>query len=202
MHVARHLFTTWAFSLSLSPLPHHFSSAVWSHRCDLSLAWDITFVTSPTWQKARNLQWRQLASVRVRVHGCLFVTFADLRQKQCLPLALISPHFICSRPPPEQARRELRRLKEEARQKHAVAVIWAYWQGLQVPSSPPHHGTATTKSSTYHSPPHGSISSSTTVSFFFFSPTSTSQSLPTAVITLLPMMGLFLKPLSGFHPWG
>lgn len=143
MHVARHLFTTWAFSLSLSPLPHHFSSAVWSHRCDLSLAWDITSVTSPTWQKARNLQWSQLASVRVRVHGCLFVTFADLRQKQCLPLALIFPHFICSRPlvssrpPPEQARRELRRLKEEARQKHAVAVIWAYWQGLQVPSSPP-----------------------------------------------------------------
>lgn len=33
-----------------------------------------------------------------------------------------------------QARRELRRLKEEARQKHAVAVIWAYWQGLKVPA--------------------------------------------------------------------
>uniref|UniRef100_A0A3Q2DMK7 Myosin IB n=1 Tax=Cyprinodon variegatus TaxID=28743 RepID=A0A3Q2DMK7_CYPVA len=31
-----------------------------------------------------------------------------------------------------KARRELRRLKEEARRKHAVAVIWAYWQGLKV----------------------------------------------------------------------
>lgn len=43
---------------------------------------------------------------------------------------------VSSRPPPEQARRELRRLKEEARRKHAVAVIWAYWQGLKVPTSP------------------------------------------------------------------
>uniref|UniRef100_A0AAQ4PL03 Unconventional myosin-Ib n=1 Tax=Gasterosteus aculeatus aculeatus TaxID=481459 RepID=A0AAQ4PL03_GASAC len=30
------------------------------------------------------------------------------------------------------ARRELRRLKEEARRKNAVALIWAYWQGLKV----------------------------------------------------------------------
>uniref|UniRef100_A0A8C2MEZ9 Unconventional myosin-Ib n=1 Tax=Cricetulus griseus TaxID=10029 RepID=A0A8C2MEZ9_CRIGR len=30
------------------------------------------------------------------------------------------------------ARRELKRLKEEARRKHAVAVIWAYWLGLKV----------------------------------------------------------------------
>ncbi|XP_010129521.1 PREDICTED: unconventional myosin-Ib-like, partial [Buceros rhinoceros silvestris] len=29
------------------------------------------------------------------------------------------------------ARRELKRLKEEARRKHAVAVIWAYWLGLK-----------------------------------------------------------------------
>ncbi|KAM9123283.1 unconventional myosin-Ib isoform 2-T2 [Pangshura tecta] len=31
-----------------------------------------------------------------------------------------------------QARRELRRLKEEARNKHAIAVIWAYWLGYKV----------------------------------------------------------------------
>ncbi|XP_026523681.1 unconventional myosin-Ib [Notechis scutatus] len=31
-----------------------------------------------------------------------------------------------------KARRELKRLKEEARRKHAVAVIWAYWLGLKV----------------------------------------------------------------------
>lgn len=31
-----------------------------------------------------------------------------------------------------QARRELRRLKEEARNKHAIAVIWAYWLGSKV----------------------------------------------------------------------
>lgn len=44
---------------------------------------------------------------------------------------------LCLFPPtPEQARRELRRLKEEARRKHAVALIWAYWQGLKVPPSP------------------------------------------------------------------
>lgn len=92
-------------------------------------------------------------------------------KKQCLPLPLIFPHFVCScppvssRPPPEQARRELRRLKEEARRKHAVAVIWAYWQGLQVPRSPHPRGAAPTQSPTDHSPPHGSIASSATVSF-------------------------------------
>lgn len=31
-----------------------------------------------------------------------------------------------------QARRELRRLKEEARNKLAIAVIWAYWLGFKV----------------------------------------------------------------------
>lgn len=31
-----------------------------------------------------------------------------------------------------QARRELRQLKEEARSKHAVSVIWAGWQGTKV----------------------------------------------------------------------
>lgn len=48
--------------------------------------------------------------------------------------------FIVSEinPPPttattsHQARRELRQLKEEARKKHAVSVIWAGWQGTQV----------------------------------------------------------------------
>lgn len=34
-----------------------------------------------------------------------------------------------------QARRELRRLKEEARNKHAIAVIWAYWLGSKVPDA-------------------------------------------------------------------
>lgn len=53
-----------------------------------------------------------------------------------LPLLHFFPLSVSSRPPDEQARRELRRLKEEARRKHAVAVIWAYWQGLKVPSSP------------------------------------------------------------------
>lgn len=52
-----------------------------------------------------------------------------------LPLLFLPP------PTPKQARRELRRLKEEARRKHAVAVIWAFWQGLKVPTSP--HGVAT-----------------------------------------------------------
>lgn len=52
-----------------------------------------------------------------------------------LPLLFLPP------PTPKQARRELRRLKEEARRKHAVAVIWAYWQGLKVPTSP--HGVTT-----------------------------------------------------------
>lgn len=40
-------------------------------------------------------------------------------------------------PPSPQARRELKRLKEEARRKHAVAVIWAYWLGLKVPTFQP-----------------------------------------------------------------
>lgn len=31
-----------------------------------------------------------------------------------------------------QARTELRRLKQEVRNKHAVTVIWAYWQGTKV----------------------------------------------------------------------
>lgn len=31
-----------------------------------------------------------------------------------------------------QARRELCQLKEEARNKHAIAVIWAYWLGSKV----------------------------------------------------------------------
>lgn len=31
-----------------------------------------------------------------------------------------------------QARMELRRLKQEVRNKHAVTVIWAYWQGTKV----------------------------------------------------------------------
>ena len=31
-----------------------------------------------------------------------------------------------------QARRELSRLKAEARNKHAIAVIWAYWLGSKV----------------------------------------------------------------------
>lgn len=31
-----------------------------------------------------------------------------------------------------QARRELSRLKEAARTKHAIAVIWAYWLGSKV----------------------------------------------------------------------
>lgn len=44
------------------------------------------------------------------------------------PALRLFPPTLCV-----QARRELRRLKEEARRKHAVAVIWAYWQGLQVP---------------------------------------------------------------------
>lgn len=39
-----------------------------------------------------------------------------------------------------QARRELKRLKEEARRKHAVAVIWAYWLGLKVLPPPPLSG--------------------------------------------------------------
>lgn len=47
---------------------------------------------------------------------------------------ILLPLFLSAHP--EQARRELRRLKEEARRKHAVAVIWAYWQGLKVPSGP------------------------------------------------------------------
>lgn len=32
----------------------------------------------------------------------------------------------------QQARMELRRLKQEARNKHAVTIIWAYWQGTKV----------------------------------------------------------------------
>lgn len=35
-----------------------------------------------------------------------------------------------------QARRELRQLKEEARNKHAVSVIWAGWQGTKVFGKP------------------------------------------------------------------
>lgn len=35
-----------------------------------------------------------------------------------------------------QARMELRRLKQEAKNKHAVTVIWAYWQGTKVFSIP------------------------------------------------------------------
>lgn len=42
-----------------------------------------------------------------------------------------------------QARRELRRLKDEARNKHAIAVIWAFWLGHKVPHAhitcPPLH---------------------------------------------------------------
>lgn len=67
-----------------------------------------------------------------------------------LLLLHLFPLSFSSRPPPEQARRELRRLKEEARRKHAVAVIWAYWQGLKVPTSPT--AQLTTKSATYPAP--------------------------------------------------
>lgn len=73
---------------------------------------------------------------------CVYLMFTDLRQNYVSLFLLIFSCFICSRslvssrPPTVQARRELRRLKEEARRKHAVAVIWAYWQGLKVPTSP------------------------------------------------------------------
>lgn len=55
----------------------------------------------------------------------------------CFSLTSSNP----SRPTPvasRQARMELRRLKQEARNKHAVTVIWAYWQGTKVfqPLSP------------------------------------------------------------------
>lgn len=40
--------------------------------------------------------------------------------------------FCNSFPNASQARRELSRLKEEARNKHAIAVIWAYWLGSKV----------------------------------------------------------------------
>lgn len=46
------------------------------------------------------------------------------------------PPFCIHVPLPlSQARRELKRLKEEARRKHAIAVIWAYWLGLKVSSN-------------------------------------------------------------------
>ena len=51
-----------------------------------------------------------------------------------LPLSLCLPTVL------PQARRELKRLKKEARRRHAVAVIWAYWLGLKVPAGPPRQG--------------------------------------------------------------
>lgn len=107
-----------------------------------------------------------------------------------LPSCLSPPTFL------DQARRELRRLKEEARQKHAVAVIWAYWQGLQVPSSPPpQHSTAITESSTSYSPPHDLPHLPQLSLFLSFFHTPPSPSLPTAVVALLCVMELFLNHL-------
>ena len=80
------------------------------------------------------------------VCNCVCLMFAHLRQKQTVPFffLIFSLASFCSHSPSlfpahptKQARRELRRLKEEARRKHAVAVIWAYWKGLKVPTSPP-----------------------------------------------------------------
>lgn len=122
------------------------------------------------------------------------VMFADLRQKKkkrCLPSSSSSSHLLslhlfllCLFPPipPEQARRELRRLKEEARRKHAVAVIWAYWQGLKVPTSPtaqPSPSLAPT-----HHPRPLFILHNHPLLFFFLHASTGSQSLPSAVITL------------------
>lgn len=46
-------------------------------------------------------------------------------------LSCLAPTTCC------QARMELRRLKQEVLNKHAVTVIWAYWQGTKV--FPPCH---------------------------------------------------------------
>ncbi|KAG9348717.1 hypothetical protein JZ751_029034 [Albula glossodonta] len=65
----------------------------------------------------------------------------------CLSLTTSAAHFCSSctfsaSPFPKQkkklpqARKELRRLKEEARNKHAVSVIWASWQGTKVFGKP------------------------------------------------------------------
>ena len=84
----------------------------------------------------------------------LLITQLPLLSLFFSPPLLLSPllfHFLdsvsLSRPQtrlaqrpsrPRQARMELRRLKQEARNKHAVTVIWAYWQGTKVfqPLSP------------------------------------------------------------------
>lgn len=101
------------------------------------------------------------ACARVRV--CVFdAMFPDFRQNN-VSLFLLSSSFdsfvpvLCPSscpPPPEQARRELRRLKEEARRKHAVAVIWAYWQGLKVPISPRAQPSPSRPPTHHPDPPH------------------------------------------------
>lgn len=62
--------------------------------------------------------------------GVMLLHLAPLFTNITLLSAFI-PFFL----PLSQARRELKRLKEEARRKHAVAVIWAYWLGLKVSSN-------------------------------------------------------------------
>lgn len=59
---------------------------------------------------------------------CLFLsTFPS----QFIPLHIFN-HSYVTPTTSHQARMELRRLKQEVRNKHAVTVIWAYWQGTKV----------------------------------------------------------------------
>lgn len=74
----------------------------------------------------------------------LFLAPLGTRSNLFLPKLFYIPFSNAS-----QARRELRRLKEEARNKHAIAVIWAFWLGYKVlhvhiSHAPPHYPTVST----------------------------------------------------------
>lgn len=79
-----------------------------------------------------------LCRILVRVVAHAFaLTVGDRCLLFCLPweAAAAFPALTLSVTPFQtapQARRELRRLKEEARNRHAIAVIWAYWLGSKV----------------------------------------------------------------------
>lgn len=65
-------------------------------------------------------------------HFSFHFSFWILPPSHILNLSYLTP--ITS----HQARMELRRLKQEVLNKHAVTVIWAYWQGTKVFPTKPH----------------------------------------------------------------
>lgn len=70
-------------------------------------------------------------SVSVCSHQCIFPIISGGTVKFSI-VSKINPPPPTTATASHQARRELRQLKEEARKKNAVSVIWAGWQGTKV----------------------------------------------------------------------